>query len=637
VASLVAHGFKDATTDEEVIRTWLADRDSNIGIATGPGSGIAVLDIDPRHGGDQSISQLNIPETVEAQTGGGGRHLYFSYPATPVGTRAGIAPGLDICGDGGCIVAPPSRHVSGEIYEWKAGQGPEEVALAPFPEALRELIEKASRRKPDSANAGEPILEGHRNNTLTSLAGTMRRRGMTISEIFAALSVVNRERCVPPLDEEEVRQIAANVARYEPHEGENGPDSAAAQGEGPAAAETKLFRTATEIATTVSAIVPWLAKPWVAAGAITQFVGKIKAAGKSTFVSFMVAAILNGTKFLGELTVRSPVIWLTEQNDVSFREVLRRANLLGRGDLLILSHHLVGSRPWTVIAELAVVKAEEIGAKLIVVDTLTAFAGLSGDAENRAGDAEAAVRAISEPATAHGIAVALILHERKSGGDVGEASRGSSALGGAADLIVSIRRLDDPSRPNARLIRTLGRFDETPLELVIELLPTGYAPVGTASDAKTTSVEDAVLQALPSDSAGAVRVEDLMTTTAIGLTRIRAILRKLQAAGKVLSVGKGQRGDPRRYFRGQAHHTADSAAAGPSLRGAAENLYAMIIILPALVEIDKALIFLRDICMLTEAQARQVIEYYRGELWMILECLDEGERMATFVIALPKE
>jgi hypothetical protein len=56
----------------------------------------------------------------------------------------------------------------------------------------------------------------HRNNTLTSLGGTMRHRGMSEEAIYAALAVVNAERCVPPLDDDEVGRIARSAARYEP-------------------------------------------------------------------------------------------------------------------------------------------------------------------------------------------------------------------------------------------------------------------------------------------------------------------------------------------------------------------------------------------------------------------------------------
>jgi hypothetical protein len=63
---------------------------------------------------------------------------------------------------------------------------------------------------------GGAIPEGHRNDTLMSLAGTMRRRGMGFDEIKAALLVSNSKRCDPPLAEDEVRKVASSVCRYKP-------------------------------------------------------------------------------------------------------------------------------------------------------------------------------------------------------------------------------------------------------------------------------------------------------------------------------------------------------------------------------------------------------------------------------------
>jgi hypothetical protein len=70
------NGVKDATTDENQIRTWWgAGPDSNIGIATG--GGLVVLDADPRHDGDLSLEKLELPSTPQVLTGGSGWHFYF--------------------------------------------------------------------------------------------------------------------------------------------------------------------------------------------------------------------------------------------------------------------------------------------------------------------------------------------------------------------------------------------------------------------------------------------------------------------------------------------------------------------------------------------------------------------------------
>ncbi len=120
------HGFKDATRDPAVITEWW-DRlpDSNIGIPTGSVSGLVVLDIDPRNGGDDSLWDLEeqysrLPATAEVITGGGGRHIYFAYPdgIRQIKSKT-IASGVEIKADGSYVVAPHSLHISGRRYEWE--------------------------------------------------------------------------------------------------------------------------------------------------------------------------------------------------------------------------------------------------------------------------------------------------------------------------------------------------------------------------------------------------------------------------------------------------------------------------------------------------------------------------------------
>lgn len=119
-------GLSEATTDATVINYWWDKWPlANIGVRTGAISGIVVLDVDSYNGGDEGLDTLVVeygalPETLVAGTGGGGRHLIFAHPGEgkDVRNKAGLAPGVDVRGDGGYIVAPPSLHVSGELYQW---------------------------------------------------------------------------------------------------------------------------------------------------------------------------------------------------------------------------------------------------------------------------------------------------------------------------------------------------------------------------------------------------------------------------------------------------------------------------------------------------------------------------------------
>jgi hypothetical protein len=135
--------YQSKCVSEETLHEWFRrSPDRNVGIVTGALSRLVVLDVDPRHDGKESLRKLerehgSLPDTVESITGGGGRHLYFSHPGGVVRNRTNIEPGIDLRGDGGCIVAPPSVHPSGKRYRWKKGHAPGEMGLCALPDWLR--------------------------------------------------------------------------------------------------------------------------------------------------------------------------------------------------------------------------------------------------------------------------------------------------------------------------------------------------------------------------------------------------------------------------------------------------------------------------------------------------------------------
>lgn len=146
------HGHKDASKEHPQIHLWWAMwPDANVAIATGARSNIVVLDIDAKNGGYHSLSQWiskygEIPKTPTVKSGGGGKHFYFRYPGRELHGRRGMLAGIDFFADGGRVVAPPSRHASGNRYEWEEGKSPDEVLLAPMPQWL--IREVQTKRKP---------------------------------------------------------------------------------------------------------------------------------------------------------------------------------------------------------------------------------------------------------------------------------------------------------------------------------------------------------------------------------------------------------------------------------------------------------------------------------------------------------
>lgn len=226
---IARHGVNDATTKRDQIKTWwTASPDANIGIATGTASSIIVLDIDPRNGGVKPLKRLkkelgSLPDTVTALTGGGGLHLVFKYPSFAVrkdtsGKKFGR--GVDILSDGCIMVAPPSRHASGERYCWKEGKSFRDLKPATLPKNWLD------RLRPDgSAESGKDnrapqtdgrVLEGQRNNSLTSLAGTLQRSNASPAAITAALIAENKAKCSPSLDKSEIEKIVASITKYAP-------------------------------------------------------------------------------------------------------------------------------------------------------------------------------------------------------------------------------------------------------------------------------------------------------------------------------------------------------------------------------------------------------------------------------------
>jgi hypothetical protein len=206
---LNGQGIDHATTDLNAIRTWFTERpDANIGIRLDTADLFAV-DIDPRNGG--SLELINeLPPTLTAKTGGGGMHLLYRMPnGAQVPGR--LRQGVDIKYRG-YIVVEPSRHPSGGTYNWQdwdvlEGEGPPEIAHAP-PIVFGGANEHQQRRAPMGA-----VGPGERNEYLSREAFKLRKLGLPVSAIEAALLVMNREKCSPPLEEHEVRAIAKGKAR----------------------------------------------------------------------------------------------------------------------------------------------------------------------------------------------------------------------------------------------------------------------------------------------------------------------------------------------------------------------------------------------------------------------------------------
>jgi hypothetical protein len=208
---------------DEIIGWYQRWPTANVGIVTGMISGLVVLDIDPRHQGDQSLSRWELdhgplPHTIEARTGGGGRHIYFRHPGGVIHNRVGLAAGIDLRGDGGCIVASPSIHSTGIAYRWITGHEPGKADLAEMPGWLLAQVQDEIRSPGHSIAYWQQLVkrgiaEGERNNAVASLSGHLLWHGVDADVVMELLLCWNRARCSPPLDDDEVVRTVQSIAR----------------------------------------------------------------------------------------------------------------------------------------------------------------------------------------------------------------------------------------------------------------------------------------------------------------------------------------------------------------------------------------------------------------------------------------
>lgn len=238
---LTRNGVEAATKDIDTITGWWAQLRGlpNVGIATGSISGIFSLDADLKSGGLETLAEWRrthgpFPKTKTMKSGGGGLQKIYRLPSgVIVPNRVGLAPGIDVRGEGGYFLAPPSMHASGRVYEWNEEDGPDvnepdqrllDLLLNPKPTSENKAeapVVVASNPMVMTLSAGSPDLrtspgagEGQRHDTLCKLAGVQLARGdREVNVLEDALAWA--EKCEPPMEMSEVvRTVKSLTAKH---------------------------------------------------------------------------------------------------------------------------------------------------------------------------------------------------------------------------------------------------------------------------------------------------------------------------------------------------------------------------------------------------------------------------------------
>jgi len=222
----INEGHKKATTDEWQIKKWWEDwPNSNIGVLA---EGLFILDVDEKSNGYDSFRKLtdkygNLPETVSVNTGGGGKHYYFSTEGIDIYTKSkiGFKDGLDVRSNNGYVVAPPSNHVSGGTYQFEEGKSPGKIEIAPVPQWLVDESH-SDKKKSDSkktkakkkVNLSQKIQPGTRHSTFLSIASKYRNQDMSQDIAYMALKGVNEASTEEPLTDSELNEIVEGAYNY---------------------------------------------------------------------------------------------------------------------------------------------------------------------------------------------------------------------------------------------------------------------------------------------------------------------------------------------------------------------------------------------------------------------------------------
>ena len=512
-----------ATTNPDRINSWWSGlyADHGVGIATG--RGVFVLDVDIAGGkaGDETLRELEdtygqLPDTVRVITGSGGAHIYLRHPnGTEIRNDAGrkLGPGLDIRGDGGQVVAPPTLHpTSGQQYQWEHGAGLDEIPIAEAPRWLLALLTAEPDITPHvmvSASTGDDGPAARYNDS-TNWTDLLSRDGWTLSHTDrtgcqhwvrpgkdareGTSATVNYEgrdilrvftSSVPGLPEGAYSRFGYTAAMHH-----NGDRSAFA---------SELVRQE-DRGITLTPFVPanvpppqsrlelahlvdwgrfwdndhsdeeWLAYPVVPAGRAIALYAPAKA-GKSTITLAIAAAVATGRPVLGRrIHPTTEVLYLDyEMTPADLQQRLLELGYNSDDDLSHLHYALLPSLPPLDTIEGATAVLELIdntAAQFVVVDT---FGRAVGGEEDHADTVRAFYRHTGLSLKARGV---TYLRTDHSGKDVGKGMRGSSAKNDDVDLVWQLSRTDTKDGHGVRLKRTHSRIAWVPEDIKVKRIET---------------------------------------------------------------------------------------------------------------------------------------------------------------------
>lgn len=316
--------------------------------------------------------------------------------------------------------------------------------------------------------------------------------------------------------------------------------------------------------------VKWIWTGFLARGGITLLSALWKS-GKSTLLSHLLRSLGGSeSQFLGQsVHPNSRVLYLSEEHESIWAD--------RRDELLIGDHVGIACRPFKNRPTMAEwrdylrARAENVRTHqfdLVVIDTLSKMWPVRE--ENDAGQVEEALMPLWELA-AEGVAILLVHHTRKSGGEQFTSARGSGGLSAFCEILIEFGPTDSDPKQTKRMLKGKGRYRETPVQLLAELVNGRYVGHGDPDNAPAMAAAIRFPWELPLMDAMASRdwmtieeikgmVSGLQDGAGVRNANIRAVLDKRYEDGELERDGKGVSGDPKRYRTPREEATAEPDA-----------------------------------------------------------------------------
>lgn len=380
------HGLKDATASIAKVRTWVRTDDTINLAASLQGSSVCAVDVDGPSG-ERALREISkLPRTRKTKTRNGS-HRFYRYNGDLGGTAIKLAPDLDFILSG-YVMLPGSEHPEGGTYRSKDFGARVADLPEPIASALRERRKRRPPEKVANGRSGD-LRKGQRDNSLTSIAGAIRRQGHGEDVILSALRAVNEAHCKPPLSNSAVQRISSSISRYAP-EHEN------------------LFGLMADV---TPRQVKFLWEPYFVQGAVNLLEGDPNV-GKTYCLCHIAAAVSSGAPLPGQPKAKPQNVLFMSAEDDPETTLVRRLIRMG-ADL---------NRVWFVtkflrleeeVFQLVERHIDEQNVRLVIIDPLLAY--MQGGIDmNKANETRPFMARLAELAKAKGVTIIALRHLNKA-------------------------------------------------------------------------------------------------------------------------------------------------------------------------------------------------------------------------------